>query len=79
MLSQEIDDLLCCPRDTITLRDKLRVLTRLNKAEATPEEINIVRNKLSAIRGKKIIFLTINFLNNLNSTLELLNHIELNC
>lgn len=51
MLSQGIDDLLCCPRDTITLRDKLRVLTRLNKAEATPEEINIVRNKLSAIRG----------------------------
>lgn len=76
MLSQGIDDLLCCPRDTITLRDKLRVLTRLNKAEATPEEINIVRNKLSAIRGKKIIFLTINFLNNLNSMLELLNQLN---
>ncbi|XP_076765865.1 glycerate kinase [Xylocopa sonorina] len=51
MLSQGIDDLLCLPRDTITLRDKLRVLNRLKAAKATPEEINIVRNKLSAIRG----------------------------
>ena len=51
MLSQGIDDLLCLPRDTITLRDKLRVLNRLKAAKATPEEINTVRNKLSAIRG----------------------------
>ncbi|XP_017792097.1 PREDICTED: glycerate kinase-like [Habropoda laboriosa] len=51
MISQGIDDLLCCPREEITLRDKLRVLTRLQAAEATPEEMNIVRNKLSAIRG----------------------------
>ncbi|XP_017759604.1 PREDICTED: glycerate kinase-like [Eufriesea mexicana] len=51
MISHEIDDLLCCPRETITLRDKLRVLSRLKAANATPEEINIVRNKLSAIRG----------------------------
>lgn len=53
MLSQGIDDLLCLPRETITLRDKLRVLNRLKAADATPEEINTVRNKLSAIRGKK--------------------------
>lgn len=52
MLSQDLDDLLCCPRDTITLRDKLRILNRLKAANATLEEINIVRNKLSAIRGK---------------------------
>lgn len=52
MLSRDLDDLLCYPRDTITLRDKLRVLNRLKAANATPEEINIVRNKLSAIRGK---------------------------
>lgn len=52
MISRDADDLLCCPRDTITLRDKLRVLNRLKAANATPEEINIVRNKLSAIRGK---------------------------
>lgn len=51
MLSQGIDDLLCLPRDTITLRDKLRVLNRLKAAKATSEEINTVRNKLSAIRG----------------------------
>ncbi|XP_026668471.1 glycerate kinase-like [Ceratina calcarata] len=51
MLSQGIDDLLCLPRETITLRDKLRVLNRLKAANATPEEINIVRNKLSGIRG----------------------------
>ncbi|XP_033202006.1 glycerate kinase [Bombus vancouverensis nearcticus] len=51
MLSQGIDDLLCLPRETITLRDKLRVLNRLKAADATPEEINTVRNKLSAIRG----------------------------
>ncbi|XP_053996960.1 glycerate kinase-like [Hylaeus anthracinus] len=51
MLSQGIDDLLCCPREEITLRDKLRVLNRLKTAGATPEEINTVRNKLSAIRG----------------------------
>ncbi|XP_076388456.1 glycerate kinase isoform X2 [Megachile rotundata] len=51
MLSQGTDDLLCCPRDTISLRDKLRVINRLKDANATPEEINIVRNKLSAIRG----------------------------
>lgn len=52
MLSRDLDDLLCCPRDTITLKDKLRVLNRLKAANATSEEINIVRNKLSAIRGK---------------------------
>lgn len=52
MLSRDSDDLLCCPRDTITLRDKLRVLDRLRAANATAEEIDIVRNKLSAIRGK---------------------------
>lgn len=52
MLSRDLDDLLCCPRDPITLRDKLRVLNRLKAANATLEEINIVRNKLSAIRGK---------------------------
>ncbi|XP_033321336.1 glycerate kinase [Megalopta genalis] len=51
MLSQGIDDLLCCPREEIGLRDKLRALNRLKIAEATPEEINTVRNKLSAIRG----------------------------
>ncbi|XP_032671021.1 glycerate kinase-like isoform X2 [Odontomachus brunneus] len=51
MLSRDSDDLLCCPQDTITLRDKLRVLNRLKAANATPGEINIVRNKLSAIRG----------------------------
>ncbi|XP_076621622.1 glycerate kinase [Colletes latitarsis] len=51
MLSQGIDDLLCCPREEITLRDKLRVLNRLKTAGATPEEINTVRNKLSAVRG----------------------------
>lgn len=55
MLSRDLDDLLCCPRDTITLRDKLRVLNRLRAANATSEEINIVRNKLSAIRGKQFI------------------------
>lgn len=52
MLSRDLDDLLCCPHKTITLRDKLRVLNRLKAANATLEEINIVRNKLSAIRGK---------------------------
>lgn len=53
MLSPDLDhDLLCCPRDTITLRDKLRLLNRLKNANASTEEINIVRNKLSAIRGK---------------------------
>ncbi|XP_011878395.1 PREDICTED: glycerate kinase-like [Vollenhovia emeryi] len=51
LLSRDLDELLCCPRDTITLRDKLRVLNRLKAANATLEEINIVRNKLSAIRG----------------------------
>ncbi|EZA52939.1 Glycerate kinase, partial [Ooceraea biroi] len=51
MLSRDVDDLLCCPRDTITLKNKLRVLNRLKATNATPEEINIVRNKLSAIRG----------------------------
>ncbi|CAK9797687.1 Glycerate kinase [Anthophora plagiata] len=51
LLSQGIDDLLCCPREEITLKDKLRVLNRLHAAKATPEEINTVRNKLSAIRG----------------------------
>ncbi|XP_020278709.1 glycerate kinase-like [Pseudomyrmex gracilis] len=51
MLSPDLNDLLCCPRDTITLRDKLRLLNRLKNANASPEEINIVRNKLSAIRG----------------------------
>ncbi|XP_076299631.1 glycerate kinase [Lasioglossum baleicum] len=51
MLSHGIDDLLCCPRDGIALRDKLRAINRLKAAEATPEEINTVRNKLSAIRG----------------------------
>ena len=51
MLSRGIDDLLCLPRDTITLRDKFRVLNRLKAAKATSEEINTVRNKLSAIRG----------------------------
>ncbi|XP_034187495.2 glycerate kinase isoform X1 [Osmia lignaria lignaria] len=51
MISQGSDDLLCCPRDTITLRDKLRVINRLKAVQATPEEINTVRNKLSAIRG----------------------------
>ncbi|EFN86137.1 Glycerate kinase [Harpegnathos saltator] len=51
MLSRDSNDLLCCPRDTITLRDKLRVLNRLKAANATLVEINIVRNKLSAIRG----------------------------
>ncbi|KAF3430632.1 hypothetical protein E2986_02457 [Frieseomelitta varia] len=51
MLSHGIDDLLCLPRDTITLRDKFRVLNRLKAAKATSEEINTVRNKLSAIRG----------------------------
>lgn len=52
VLSRDLDDLLCNPQDTITLRDKLRVLNKLETANATPEEINIVRNKLSAIRGK---------------------------
>lgn len=52
MLSRDLDDLLCCPHDTITLRDKLKVLNKLKAANATLEEINIVRNKLSAIRGK---------------------------
>ncbi|XP_070519944.1 glycerate kinase, partial [Cardiocondyla obscurior] len=51
MLSRDLDDLLCCPRDTITLKDKLRVLNRLKAANATLKEIDIVRNKLSAIRG----------------------------
>ncbi|GAB1862283.1 Glycerate kinase [Camponotus japonicus] len=51
MLSRDLDDLLCCPQNTITLKDKLRVLNRLKAANATLEEINIVRNKLSAIRG----------------------------
>lgn len=52
MLSRDLDNLLCNPHDTITLRDKLKVLNRLKAANATLEEINIVRNKLSAIRGK---------------------------
>lgn len=52
MISQGIDDLLCCPRETITLRDKLRVVNRLETAGATPEEVNTVRNKMSAIRGR---------------------------
>ncbi|XP_076659706.1 glycerate kinase [Halictus rubicundus] len=51
MLSRGIDDLLCCPREQIPLRDKLRAINRLIAADATPEEINTVRNKLSAIRG----------------------------
>ncbi|KZC09400.1 PREDICTED: glycerate kinase-like [Dufourea novaeangliae] len=51
MLSHGIDDLLCCPREEITLRDKLRVINRLKAAQATPDEINTVRNKLSTIRG----------------------------
>ncbi|XP_011704704.1 PREDICTED: glycerate kinase-like isoform X2 [Wasmannia auropunctata] len=51
MLSRDLDDLLCYPHDTITLGDKLKVLNRLKTANATLEEINIVRNKLSAIRG----------------------------
>ncbi|XP_050463446.1 glycerate kinase-like [Cataglyphis hispanica] len=51
MLSRGLDDLLCCPQNKITLKDKLRVLNRLKTANATLEEINIVRNKLSAIRG----------------------------
>ncbi|KAI4481047.1 hypothetical protein M0804_009673 [Polistes exclamans] len=51
MLSHNVDDLLCCPRETITLKDKLRLLDRLERLRATSEEINIVRNKLSAIRG----------------------------
>lgn len=55
MISQGTDDLLCCPRDTITLRDKLRVINRLKAVGATPEEINTVRNKLSAVRGRQII------------------------
>lgn len=63
MLSRDSDDLLCCPRDTITLRDKLRVLNRLKAANATPEEINIVRNKLSAIRGKWFSQVRENFIN----------------
>lgn len=52
MLSRGLDDLLCCPQNKITLKDKLRVLNKLKTANATLEEINIVRNKLSAIRGK---------------------------
>ncbi|KAK2583253.1 hypothetical protein KPH14_009267 [Odynerus spinipes] len=51
MLSHNIDDLLCCPREEITLTDKLRLLERLERLHATPEEISIVRNKLSEIRG----------------------------
>ncbi|KAL2711787.1 glycerate kinase-like [Vespula squamosa] len=51
MLSHNVDDLLCCPKETITLKDKLRLLNRLQQLNATSEEINIVRNKLSAIRG----------------------------
>ncbi|XP_031843416.1 glycerate kinase [Nomia melanderi] len=51
MLSRGIDDLLCCPREEISLRDKLRTINRLKAVEATPEEINTVRNKLSIIRG----------------------------
>ncbi|KAG7211729.1 hypothetical protein KM043_010975 [Ampulex compressa] len=50
-LSPDIDDLLCCPRDVITLKDKLRVLQRLKAANASVEEMNLVRNKLSSIRG----------------------------
>lgn len=51
MLSHDVDDLLCCPKETITLTDKLRLLNRLKQLNATPKEIDIVRNKLSAIRG----------------------------
>ncbi|KAL2751139.1 glycerate kinase-like [Vespula maculifrons] len=58
MLSHDIDDLLCCPKETISLKDKLRLLNRLEQLNATPEEINIVRNKLSAIRGGDLARLT---------------------
>ncbi|XP_076237872.1 glycerate kinase [Calliopsis andreniformis] len=51
MLSQGVDDLLCCPHENITLRDKMRVVNRLKAAGATSVEINTVRNKLSGIRG----------------------------
>lgn len=63
MLSRDSDDLLCCPQDTITLGNKLRVLNRLKAANATREEINIVRNKLSAIRGKWFGQVRENFIN----------------
>ena len=48
----DLDDFLCCPHDTITLKDKLKVLNRLKAAGCNSEEINIVRSKLSEIRGK---------------------------
>ncbi|XP_066591895.1 glycerate kinase-like [Prorops nasuta] len=51
MIDKNVDDLLCCPREEITLKEKLRLLDRLKAIDATHDEITVVRNKLSMIRG----------------------------
>ncbi|XP_024945238.1 glycerate kinase isoform X3 [Cephus cinctus] len=51
ILSGGTDDLLCCPPKTISVKDKLDVLATLKASNATCKDINVVRNKLSILRG----------------------------
>ncbi|XP_043275566.1 glycerate kinase-like [Venturia canescens] len=54
LLSRGSDKLLCQPRGTVGLTEKMLVLELLRKAGATIYEIETVRNTLSAIRGGRL-------------------------
>lgn len=54
LLSGGGSSLLCVPADGITLSEKQDITTRLLRSGAAIHEINIVRKKLSAIKGGKL-------------------------
>ncbi|XP_051171154.1 glycerate kinase-like isoform X2 [Leptopilina boulardi] len=51
ILSAGTNDLLCLPRGNIGVKEKIHFLREMKNANATKEEINIIRKKLSLIRG----------------------------
>ncbi|XP_043466587.1 glycerate kinase-like [Leptopilina heterotoma] len=51
ILSAGTDDLLCLPKGNIGVKEKIRFLNEMKNANATKEEINIIRKKISLIRG----------------------------
>lgn len=51
ILSAGTDNLLCLPKGNIGVKEKMLFLKEMKNAKATEEEINIIRKKLSQIRG----------------------------
>ena len=55
ILSGGTDDLLCLPKGNVGIEEKVHLFEKLKAAKASEEEINIVRKKLSQLRGNFFI------------------------